>query len=866
MQTLFYGVFSAWVVWHESRPAPGAHFDLWRDSRRLQIPIIRVLFEQFSASSNLPSGLEPVLGWTADALNRVDRAAFFARFGVGDAVQYFYEPFLEAFDPDLRRQLGVWYTPREIVQYMVAQVDHALKTDLGIADGLADDSVIILDPCCGTGAFLVETLRHIHTAQTAQVGAALAGAKTAEALHRRVFGFELMPAPLVIAHLQLATTLHGLGGALPAGARAGVLLTNALTGWNEARREPLALPDLEAERRQSDEVKQKKSILVVLGNPPYNGYAGTSVAEEAQLVEPYRTVRGTGLPQPNGQGLNDLYVRFYRMAERRIAETTGRGVVSFISNYSWLDGLSHVGMRERYLHAFDRILIDNLHGDRIIGERAPDGATSETVFAMHGQSAGIRVGTAVATMIRREDHQSPGTVYYRDFDQARASARRAAMLDSVKKPDAYPYTPLTPVPLLGLPFKPRTVLASYLDSPRLNELFPTSFPGVKTSRDADLVSIDRDRLVARMERYFDPNLSDEAVRVHAPALMKAGARYNPTDTRKTLVARGFLPGHIVRFAYRPFDVRWLYWEPKTNLLDRNRADYFPHVQPGNVWLASAETARRGWNPTQIATALGCLHVEERGGNFFPLYLYEAAQALGGGNTVRRPNLSKTATEYLYGLGYARNPATGYPEDAAAEALFYHALAVMHAPAYREANAGALRQDWPRIPLPATRDALEASAGLGRAAAALLDAETPVPGVSHGVPRPELAGVAVLATTGGSATQGGGPADLAVRAGWGYLASGAVMPGQGRTTPGAAPDTVEVWLNDTTYWGGVPAAVWAYTLGGYPVLKKWLSYREHALLGRPLGADEAAAFTGTARRIAALLALGPSLDAAYAGTA
>ena len=106
-------------------------------------------------------GLVEVLDWTSAALDRVDRVAFFDRFSEGEAVPYFYEPFLEAFDPDLRKQLGVWYTPTEVVRYMVARVDKALKDDLGIADGLAADNVYVLDPCCGTGAYLAEVLRRI---------------------------------------------------------------------------------------------------------------------------------------------------------------------------------------------------------------------------------------------------------------------------------------------------------------------------------------------------------------------------------------------------------------------------------------------------------------------------------------------------------------------------------------------------------------------------------------------------------------------------------------------------------------------------------------------------------------------------------
>ena len=114
--------------------------------------MLQALFQQLSQPGRLrPLGLVEVLDWTAAALDRVDREAFFSRFNEGEAVPYFYEPFLEAFDPALRKQLGVWYTPAEVVRYMVARVDRALKDDLDIPEGLAAENVYVLDPCCGTG-------------------------------------------------------------------------------------------------------------------------------------------------------------------------------------------------------------------------------------------------------------------------------------------------------------------------------------------------------------------------------------------------------------------------------------------------------------------------------------------------------------------------------------------------------------------------------------------------------------------------------------------------------------------------------------------------------------------------------------------
>ena len=166
----------------------------------------------------------------------------------------------------------------------------------------------------------------------------------------------------------------------------------------------LAFPELLQERDAAERVKQAKPILVILGNPPYNGFAGLAVDEERDLSQAYRTAKRA--PQPQGQGLNDLYVRFYRMAERKIVEKTGKGIICFISNYSWLDGLSFTGMRERYLERFDQISIDCLNGDKYkTGKLTPEGESDPSIFSTEFNREGIQVGTAIALLTRREKSQ-----------------------------------------------------------------------------------------------------------------------------------------------------------------------------------------------------------------------------------------------------------------------------------------------------------------------------------------------------------------------------------------------------------------------------------------------------------------------------
>lgn len=215
VQTLFYGLFSAWVLWSQehSDTDAGARFD-WRAAVwHLHVPMIRAIFSQLATPTTIgPLGMVEVMDWAAATLNRVDRKAFFKKFKRGEALQYFYEPFLEAFDPELRKQLGVWYTPPEVVSYMVQRVDTVLREELGIEDGFLDERVYVLDPACGTGAYPVEVLRRIEKTLRNKSQQNRVALKAKDAVMGRIFGFELLPAPLIVSHLQIGLFLqkHGI--------------------------------------------------------------------------------------------------------------------------------------------------------------------------------------------------------------------------------------------------------------------------------------------------------------------------------------------------------------------------------------------------------------------------------------------------------------------------------------------------------------------------------------------------------------------------------------------------------------------------------------------------------------------------------
>ncbi|MEM1054675.1 MAG: type ISP restriction/modification enzyme [Bacteroidota bacterium] len=926
VQTLFYGVFSAWTPWHKENPDRTDLFVWHSTPHYLRLPVLDRLFREVSGGTAKSLGLTDLLDRTARTLARVKRPIFFKRFQDAEAIQYFYEPFLEAYAPDLRKQFGVWYTPPELVRYMVATVDRALVHDLGIPDGLADPRVTVLDPACGTGAFLVETLRHIRQRLEAQGEGALLGDKLRRAATDRLYGFEVLTAPFVVAHLQIGLALAGVGAPMPEGKRAAIYLTNALTGWDKTKEDEgqTLPPEFAAEAEAARSVKRSDQILVVLGNPPYDGYAEVQITgeNESELVAPYRESTGTDVPQPRGQGLNDLYVRFFRIAERQIAERTGRGIVCYVSNASYLDGLSHPALREHLLHAFDHVRIDNLNGDKYkTGKTTPEGDPDPSIFSTPSNREGIQVGTAVATLVRLGAEAGiprTQTVQYRDF----WGTAKLATLSALAEPDystrslgveGPEYVAMMPEPSLGLPFVPREAAQDYFNWPKLPDLFPASFPGVKTSRDGALVDIDRDALEARMTAYFDPAVTDADMASLAPELMRETKRFDGPSVRRGLTKRGMYEDGIRPYLYRPFDLRWLYWDPETKLLDEKRADYEKHVTQGNLWISAGQRERKGYLEPQFTTHLADHHIVEANCGMFPLYL---APDLGSSGGAVEENLTSTARTYLATLapeqvplpdtpsplasrggtagaqrrqGGADQPSTQSPQEGATQPstppetgaptaadLFHHTLAVLHAPAYRAENGGALRQDWPRVPLPTTRETLRQSAALGRRLAALLDPQADAPDARARY----LRTVAPLHTADARPLDPDA-GDLAVKVKWGVrYPSGAVNGTKGHSVSRPFSDAektvlspdradalgghaVDVYLSERVLWRGIPAAVWTYALGGYPVLKKWLSYRAEPVLGRSLRSDEAETFTEIARRIAAVLLLDPELDAAYA---
>ena len=938
VQTAFYGLFSGWVLWH----AEGAQgvFEWSKVPSYLKIPFLGNLFFEFQHPTRLKElKLAKHLDTATATLARVDRKHFFNRFSIPDiedevlregaaltsaAITYFYEPFLAAFDPDLRKELGVWYTPWEIVRYQVRRVDRLLRQELGCPRGFADESVVVLDPACGTGAYLVEILRCIAWQLREEGQDALMPAMLLEAFTTRIFGFEILMAPFVVALLQLYLVLTKLGADLDAvfaqtagvgGGRLGVMLTNSLTGWSTEQALQLVFPELQAERDAAQNVKQHAKVIVIMGNPPYDRFSSAAVAEEAGLVDAYVGITRNSKGKQVGKTklferwgvkkhlLNDLYIRFFRLAEQRIGERADFGVVSFISNSWFYVGRSHPIMRESLLRNFDSIWIDNLHGNRIASERTPWGDSCETIFNVEGGGPGIKVGTAITTLVKKRGAGDRlATVSHRDF-WGRAQLKRTALLEAL---DMDEWLPTKVNEAAGRPAGPRVYRAlqvgptnrwrliggdapaGYEDWASLADLFPKSYMGVHTGKDGAVTALDQANLESRFEAYFSPKLSDAKIEEICPELMQPANEFeDPSAFRQALQEdeEARRPAtHVKRYMYRPLDGRVIWYDTKRrrldalkgqaqgwsgNLIQRFGEEFKADIAFDNLFLCAVEEPRRvSESLPLISNGLVDLHLHDRGTRVIPAWVMvpgEEATLHSEGRPARlASNLSQKAWHALSSAWSLSGDKDGQHGLQLVRDLFYYGLAILHSPQYQADNRAGLEQDWARLPITKSRQSFEKVVANGRNMALLLD-----PWSSAQRFLKSVLGEAVkdLAKTCGEGNLRVAASDLLVK--YSYYAAGKGRWEQRGIEVGESADarwgstTGDLYLNNKVYLKNVPARVWKYELGGYPVIKKWLGYRQANRRGNaPLLLAELRSLQERVHRVAAILCLHTTLDTGY----
>lgn len=792
-QTIAYGMFAARL--HDETPE-----DFTRAEAANLIPktnpFLRKVFQQIAGYD-----LDERIAWIVDdlvnAFAATDMEQIMQGFGRNtqqtDPMLHFYEDFLFQYDPDTKKQCGVYYTPQSVVKFIVRAVDDILRSEFGLPMGLADTSKVeveqeieqdprhrkvkvqkhrvqVLDPATGTGTFLVETVRQIKRDLGGQMGAWTS--YVPEHLLPRLHGFELMMAPYTIAHLKLDMEIG-----IPAQQRFRVFLTNSLEESNPDA-DTLFGTYLAREANEASHIKQSAPVMIVMGNPPYSGISQNNGEWIANLLENYKKEPGGVSPLKERKiWLNDDYCKFIRLGQYYV-DRNKEGILAYICNNGFLDNPTFRGMRWSLLHSFDKIYIINLHGNSMKNEVAPDGSKDENVFD-------ITVGTSINIFIKtgKKKKGELAEVYYADQYGIRKN-KYTFLCDNSIQSIVFSRIAYSKPFYLFIPQNTEGE-AKYKKGYRIDDLMPVNVMGVTTARDKFVIDISKENLLKRINRFTDLSITDDETRSFFFGNKKDG-KYLAGDSRgwqmaeaRKTISNFKHENKIVPISYRIFDSQYIYYCPE--MVDWGRESVMKHLMKPNIGLACVRINSRSEDTYFVVDNImdKTILSSKDNANVFPLYLYPEEDSL---ETERRPNLDEKIWAQI-------NAAIG--KEASPEEIFDFIYGVLHSPAYRARYKEFLKVDFPRIPYPKDATEFEHFRSIGYKLRELH--------LMHKVPESPVK----------------------------FPEDGSMVVEQ------VVYDNNKVHINDKQYFEGVPESAWNFYIGGYQPAQKWLKDRK----GRTLSFDD-----------------------------
>ena len=564
-----------------------------------------------------------------------------------DPIIHFYETFLSEYDPRLRKARGVWYTPAPVVNFIVRAIDDILKTEFGLPQGLADTSktkiavnsqtadkrsatgykqmehevhrVQILDPATGTGTFLAEVIKQVHSRFKGQQGIWSNYVETH--LLPRLNGFELLMASYAMAHLKLDLVLKETGytttppvghpsngGELRRGGRIRVYLTNSLEEHHPDTG-TLFANWLSSEANEANRIKRDTPVMVVMGNPPYS----VSSSNKSEWIEKLTADYKKDLNERNIQPLSDDYIKFIRFGQHFI-DKNGSGILAYISNNSFIDGIIHRQMRKNLLESFDSIYILDLHGNSKKKETCPDGSTDQNVFdIMQGVSINLFVKTG------KKKKNELGKAFHFDLFGKRELKYNYLQENSLK---SFEWNELkVEAPNYFLVKKDFGGNIDYEKGFKIDELFVLYNNGIETGKDSFFYSFSKSELIQRLQlAYSDKH---EAIR-----------KFEISDTESFRFLEKFTQSNfdecnIRQISYRPFDNIISYYD--RNLQRRPAYNTMKNLFKDNLGLLVPRQVSENFKHVFISkypTDCNLTSTAKKFGSapLFPLYLYPEATA------------------------------------------------------------------------------------------------------------------------------------------------------------------------------------------------------------------------------------------------
>ncbi len=759
-----------------------------------------------------------------------------------DPIIHFYENFLSEYDPALRKARGVWYTPQPVVNFIVRAVDDILKTEFDLPQGLADTSkttikvdmqgkkanqevhrVQILDPATGTGTFLAEVIKHVHKKFEGQQGIWSNYVETH--LLPRLNGFELLMASYAMAHLKLdillsetgyKPTLPSFGGA--GGGRLKVFLTNSLEEHHPDTG-TLFANWLSTEANEANRIKRDTPVMCVIGNPPYSISSTNKSEWILNLIADYK--KDLNEKKIN---LDDDYIKFIRFGQHFI-DKNGSGILAYISNNSFIDGITHRQMRKHLLESFDKIYILDLHGNAKKKEVCFDGSPDENVFD-------IMQGVSINIFIRStKKKEKQGSIFHFDL-QGRREYKYETLLNTNLREFKWKQLLIDSPNFFFVPKNFKNV-ELYESGFKLNELLQINNSGIKTDRDSLFIDFDknqlRNRISVLLHKEYDNNFIQD---------------FNVTNSGsykllQVIEKRIFNENHILPIQYRPFDNRWIYYD--TKIISRPASKAMVHlIHQENYSLSLKRQSKFDFSYAFIHHSIceSCLFESAYANNTeFPLYLYPESNAqltIGAGSPpleglgeVRTPNLNPEIVAQLadkLGLTFvAEKTSPTSPEEGLKEELKTFApidildyiYAVLHSPTYREKYKEFLKIDFPRVPYPKDLSTFRKLTNLGSQIRLIHLLESAV--VETYITQYPADGDNIVTKI--SAL----PSVLEMAPEATVLYTEGQFKSSERDT--SFYQKMKVYINETQYFNNVPEVAWNFYIGGYQPAQKWLKDRK-----------------------------------------
>lgn len=769
-QTITYGLFAASTRSTDQFTRRAAFDNIPRT-----IGILRDVF-RFVSLEEPGEQLSWIIDDAADVLAVADVKNILHRYFVEgrgkDPVVHFYETFLAAYDPKEREQRGVYYTPQEVVSYIVRSLNIILKDYFDKADGFATDSITLLDPAAGTLTFLAEAAAIAVNEFSVSYGTAGITELIKKHVLRNFYAFELMMAPYAIGHLKMGFLLEELGYKLADDDRFKLYLTNTLDMEELAETALPGMSSLSRESHAAGTVKKQTPILVILGNPPYSGHSANRRPWISKEIKEYYKVDGKDLDEKNPKWLQDDYVKFIRFAQWKI-DRAGEGVLGFITNHSYLDNPTFRGMRWSLMNSFDHIYLLDLHGNAKKKEKCPDGSKDQNVFD-------IQQGVAIILAVKKKGLKNK--ISHADLWGLREDKYNWLTNNDLKTTKWKKLTPRSEFYFFVA--RDEKLLGRYQKHSKITDIFPTNSVGIVTSRDKFVIDPDKAELKKRIRMFRDKNIPDNIIKQAFG--LKDKTTWKVKDVRKKVAEREVWEKHIIPILYRPFDRQWIFYNDA--VVERTRREVMRHMMQENLAVCVGRAGQvvgqeKPWNIVFCAKTITDLNLFYRGGNVtFPLYLY-LEEDLYNNNKARtyqrEVNIARRVFDAL-DKAYGRKPQ---PEQ-----VLYYIYAVLYSNAYRKKYAEFLKSDFPRIPFSADLQLFRAMAKLGK----------------------ELVDLHLMKSK---------KLDKPV----------AKFEGQGDCLVRKIEYNQKkhlIYINEGQHFGLVGKDIWEYQIGGYQVMDKWLKDRKN----------------------------------------